>query len=222
MKKRCLLPLKPQMPDTSACAPAALVPRKFYLQPPDVVARKLLGKLLVRPGEPLVGRIVEVEAYFGELDPASHSFPGKTARNAVLFGPPGHAYVYFIYGMHYCLNVSCEPEGRAGGVLFRALEPICGLEAMALGRGLAAPGRANKALITLTSGPGRLCQAFGVTRERDNGVDLTSRKSDLQIQDDGFIARKVLVTQRIGITKDVDRAARYVLDGNPFVSGRKV
>jgi DNA-3-methyladenine glycosylase len=170
----------------------------------------------------MVGRIVEVEAYFGESDPASHSFPGKTARNAVLFGPPGRAYIYFIYGMHFCLNVSCEPEGRAGGVLFRALEPICGLEAMAIGRGVAAPDPASKAVITLTSGPGRLCQAFGITRERDNGVDLTSPKSDLQIQDDGFIARKVVVTPRIGITKDVDRAARFVLDGNPFVSGRKV
>ncbi len=90
----------------------------------------------------MVGRIVEVEAYFGEADPASHSFAGKTARNAVLFGPPGHAYVYFIYGMYFCLNVSCEPEGRAGGVLFRALEPVCGLEAMARSRGLAPdPGR---------------------------------------------------------------------------------
>ena len=145
MLKRSLPPSKPQMADTSACAQATLVPREFYLDPPDVVARKLLGKLLVRPGEPMVGRIVEVEAYFGESDPASHSFPGKTARNAVLFGPPGHAYVYFIYGMYFCLNVSCEPEGRAGGVLFRALEPICGLEAMAVGRGLAAPARASKA-----------------------------------------------------------------------------
>ena len=79
----------------------------------------------------MVGRIVEVEAYFGEADAASHAFPGKTARNAVLFGPPGHAYVYFIYGMYFCLNVSCEREGRAGGVLFRALEPVSGLEAMA-------------------------------------------------------------------------------------------
>ncbi len=220
MQKRFLPPSKLQMVDTSACAPATLVPRKFYLDAPDVVARKLLGKLLVRPGEPLVGRIVEVEAYFGESDPASHSFPGKTARNAVLFGPPGHAYVYFIYGMHFCLNVSCEPEGRAGGVLFRALEPICGLETMAAGRGLAAPVRASK-VAALTSGPGRLCQAFGITRERDNGADFTSRKSDLQIQDDGFAAKKVLVTPRIGITKDAERAARFLLAGNSFVSGRK-
>ena len=145
MRKKYLQPSKPQMVDTSACAQAALVSRDFYLDSPDVVARKLLGKLLVRPGEPMVGRIVEVEAYFGESDPASHSFAGKTARNAVLFGPPGHAYVYFVYGMYFCLNVSCEPEGRAGGVLFRALEPICGLEAMAVARGLPAPAQSVKA-----------------------------------------------------------------------------
>jgi DNA-3-methyladenine glycosylase len=221
MRKRCLPPSKPRMADTSACAPAALVRRAFYLDPPDVVARRLLGKLLVRPGEPLVARIVEVEAYFGESDPASHSYPGKTARNAVLFGPPGHAYVYFIYGMHFCLNVSCEPKGRAGGVLFRALEPICGLEAMAIGRGLDAPVRAGKAAAILTSGPGRLCQAFGITRERDNDADFTARKSDLQIQDDGFVVEEVLVTPRIGITKDTARAARFLIAGNPFVSGRR-
>ena len=186
-----------------------------------MVARKLLGKLLVRGGEPLVGRIVEVEAYFGESDPAAHSFAGKTARNAVLFGPPGHAYVYFVYGIHFCLNVSCEPEGVAGCVLLRALEPLCGLEAMAIARGLAAPIRASKALSSLTSGPGRLCQAFGVTRARDNGVDLTAPESDLQILDDGFIAGEVLVTPRIGISKDAERAARFLLAGNPFVSGRR-
>jgi DNA-3-methyladenine glycosylase len=205
---------------TSTCAPAALIPREFYLDPPDLVARNLLGKLLVRPAagaeEPMIGRIVEVEAYFGEFDPAAHSFAGKTARNAVLFGPPGHAYVYFIYGMHFCLNVSCEPEGRAGGVLFRALEPICGLEAMARARGLAAAKGAM-----LTSGPGRLCQAFGVTRERDNGADLTASGSGLQIQDDGLKAAQVVVTPRIGISKEAARPARYILGGNPFVSGRK-
>jgi DNA-3-methyladenine glycosylase len=188
-----------------------LVPREFYLDSPDLVARKLLGKLLVR-GE-LVGRIVEVEAYFDEADPAAHSFAGKTARNFVLFGPPGHAYVYFIYGMHFCLNVSCQPEGRAGGILFRALEPIHGLEAMALARGLPSVRPS-----LLTTGPGRLCQAFGITRARDNGVDLTSSRSDLQIRDDGFVADDVLITPRIGITKDADRLARYVIAGNRFVS----
>src|SRR5271163_5138471 len=155
MRKKCLPPSKLQMADTSACAQATLVPRDLYLGPPDVVARKLLGKLLVRAGELMVGRIVEVEAYFGESDPAAHSFAGKTARNAVLFGPPGHAYVYFIYGMHFCLNVSCEPEGRAGCVLLRALEPVSGLHAMARGRGVAV-----SKVAMLTSGPGRLCQAF--------------------------------------------------------------
>jgi DNA-3-methyladenine glycosylase len=195
------------------CETSALVSREFYLDPPDVVARKLLGKLLVRGG--MVGRIVEVEAYFGESDPAAHSFAGKTARNSVLFGPPGHAYVYFIYGMHYCLNVSCEPDGRAGGVLFRALEPICGLEAMAIARGLP-----ETRVAALTSGPGRLCQAFGVTRARDNDADLTSPDSELQIQDDGFVAGKILVTPRIGISKDAARLARFILADNRFVSKR--
>ena len=163
----------------------------------------------------MVGRIVEMEAYFGEADAASHAFPGKTARNAVLFGPPGHAYVYFIYGMYFCLNVSCEQEGRAGGVLFRALEPIRGLATMARNRGVDSTRTA-----VLTSGPGRLCQAFGITRDRDNGVDLTSPKSDLKIQDDGFQASDVLVTPRIGISKDAERPARFLLANNPFVSKR--
>jgi DNA-3-methyladenine glycosylase len=192
---------------------ATLVSRNFYLDSPDLVAQKLLGKLLVR-GE-MAGRIVEVEAYFGEADAASHAFPGKTPRNAVLFGPPGHAYVYFIYGMYFCLNVSCEREGRAGGVLFRALEPIRGMETMARNRKLD-PTR----VAAFTSGPGRLCQAFGITRDRDNGTDFTSSKSDLQIRDDGFAATDFLVTPRIGISKDAERPARFLLANNPFVSKR--
>jgi DNA-3-methyladenine glycosylase len=194
-------------------AGGAIVPRDFYRDPPDLVAQKLLGKLLVR-GD-MVGRIVELEAYFGEADAASHAFPGKTARNAVLFGPPGYAYVYFIYGMYFCLNVSCEREGRAGGVLFRALEPIRGLETMARNRRLD-----STRVAALTSGPGRLCQAFGITRDRDNGADFSSPKSDLQIRDDGFVASDFLVTPRIGITKDAERPARFLLANNPFVSKR--
>jgi DNA-3-methyladenine glycosylase len=209
MPRRYLPPSKPLMP--KARAGTRLLSRSFYSDPPDLVAQKLLGKLLVR-GE-MVGRIVELEAYFGEADPAAHSFAGKTARNAVLFGPPGYAYVYFIYGMYFCLNVSCEREGRAGGVLFRALEPLGGLEAMARNRGLTR-------VAALTSGPGRLCQAFGITRERDNGADFTSLKSDLQIRDDGFRASDVLVTPRIGISKEAERPARFLLAGNPFVSKR--
>jgi DNA-3-methyladenine glycosylase len=221
----------------------ALLPRSFYLDSPDIVARKLLGKLLVRPaaspsggwlrdGEPpgrghdLVGRIVEVEAYFGGIDPAAHTFAGKTPRNAVLFGPPGHAYVYFIYGMHSCLNVSCEPEGQAGGLLIRALEPVAGLEEMASRRGLKKGRRIPAAMANnlsflraLASGPGRLCQAFAITRARDNGVDFTSPASSLQIQDDGFVAGEILVTPRIGIRKAPDTLARFLLAGNPYVSG---
>src|SRR5580658_2778421 len=155
--------------------------RAFFARKPRPVARELLGKVLVRhsDGQFLTARIVEVEAYLGKNDPASHSYAGKTARNAVLFGPPGYAYVYFIYGNHYCLNVSCEPDGIAGGVLFRALEPIAGIAEMARARDIAVNGQRD--LIKLTSGPGRLSEAFGVTRERDNGCDLTSRRSSLWI-----------------------------------------
>src|SRR5579862_3175343 len=143
--------------------------RAFYARDPRRVSRSLLGKILVRhtTHEHLTARIVEVEAYLGAEDPAAHSAAGKTARNAVLFGPPGHAYVYFIYGTHYCLNVSCLPDGVAGGILFRAVEPLAGIEAMAKARGLPLDGARH--LRDLTSGPGRLAEAFEITRERDNG-----------------------------------------------------
>jgi DNA-3-methyladenine glycosylase len=198
------------------------VDRAFYARDPRRVARELLGKVLVRRSgrKFLTGRIVEVEAYLGEDDPAAHSAAGRTARNAILFGPPGYAYVYFIYGNHYCLNVSCEPDGQAGGVLFRALEPIGGIAEMARARDIAVDGPRD--LIKLTSGPGRLSEAFGVTRERDNGCDLTSRRSSLWIGEDEFRAEKIVTTPRIGITKAAEQPLRYVLAGNPFVSGRKI
>ncbi len=161
-----------------------------------------------------MGRIVEVEAYLGGTDPAAHAFAGKTARNAVIFGPPGHAYVYFIYGMHSCLNVSCEPEGEAGCILIRALQPLSGLEVMAERR------QVGHNLRLLTSGPGRLCRAFAITRAEDNGADFTSEQSPLQIQDDGFAPGEIVVTPRIGITKAADTLARFFLAGNPYVSKR--
>jgi len=201
--------------------------RAFFAGHPRHVARRLLGKILVReaPGVRLTARIVEVEAYLGEEDPAAHAAAGRTLRNSVLFGPPGHAYVYFIYGNHYCLNVSCEPEGKAGGVLFRAVEPLTGIEEMARARGIELGDRRDlpkKEWPKLTSGPGRMSQAFSITRSRDNDCDLTSSASSLWIGDDGSRARNIVATPRIGITKAAELPLRYLIAGNPFVSGAKL
>lgn len=202
--------------------------RRFYARDPRRVARELLGKLVVRTeGKRLrAGRIVEVEAYLGAGDLAAHAAAGKTARNAVLFGPPGHAYVYFIYGNHYCLNVSCEPEGEAGCVLIRALEPVEGVRAMAKARGLRAAQcvdlESNPKLVRhLTSGPGRLCAALGITRARDNGKDITDVASGLFIAGDGFRVRPcdVAATPRVGITKAENEKLRYLIADSMFVSG---
>jgi DNA-3-methyladenine glycosylase len=191
--------------------------RSFFLHSPDVVARALLGKLVFRreAGALLAGRIVETEAYFGVDDAAAHAFAGRTARNEVLFGPPGHAYVYFVYGMHYCLNVSCEPEGQAGCVLIRALEPVAGLDRMAELRGLAVTQPR-----LLASGPGRLCQALGITRVAHNGLDVCDPRSELVFAEDGTAPPRVVVGPRVGIRKEVERAARYCVEGSSFVSGR--
>ena len=198
------------------------LPRSFYDRDPRHVSRDLLGKVLMRRDgrKLLAARIVEVEAYLGVDDPAAHSAAGRTARNAVLFGPPGHSYVYFIYGNHYCFNVSCLPDGEAGGVLFRALEPLVGMEEMAHLRGV----RLNspRDLRKLTSGPGRLAEALGITRDRDNGKDLANPASDLWITDDSFRPERVLVTPRVGITKAAEHPLRYIIAGNEFVSGRRI
>jgi DNA-3-methyladenine glycosylase len=196
----------------------------FYDRDPGRVARSLLGKVLIRKHgrQILAGRIVETEAYLGTNDFASHSATGKSARNAVLFGPPGHAYVYFIYGNHYCLNVSCLPDGVAGGVLFRAFEPLIGIPQMAAAREmeLSPDDLKNVALLRkISSGPGRMCEALSVTRVRDNDKKFFDGRSDLQILDDGFKVGRVLVTKRIGITKSADHPLRFVIALNPFVSG---
>jgi DNA-3-methyladenine glycosylase len=199
-----------------------LLNAEFFNRDPRRVARALLGKLLVRktPRGILAGRIIETEAYLGKGDAAAHAAAGKTARNAVLFGPPGHAYVYFVYGNHYCLNVSCLADGVPGGVLFRALEPVSGIAQMAEARGLEVAKEID--LKTISSGPGRLAEAMEITRERDNGKSLVSRRSDLRIVDDGYRVRRVTVTPRIGIVKSAEQPLRYFIAGNRFVSGRRV
>jgi DNA-3-methyladenine glycosylase len=196
----------------------SVLARAFYDRDPRLVGPELLGKLIVRrQGRKLLtGRIVELEAYLGADDPAAHAAMGKTPRNAVLFGPPGYAYVYFIYGNHYCLNVSCLPDGTPGGILFRALEPLEGIEEMFSLRGI----EKHSDLRRLASGPGRMAAAFGITRERDSGKDLTNARSDLYIADDGTPPPKVLITKRIGLTKAADMPLRYTVAGNRFVSGR--
>ena len=195
----------------------------FYDRDPRRVARDLLGKVVVRQSgrERMAGRIVEVEAYLGTNDAAAHAAAGLTPRNRVLFGPPGRSYVYFIYGNYYCLNVSCLPDGIAGGVLFRALEPLAGLEAMARNRGLGYE-LTERTKRLLTTGPGRLCEAMKITRARDNDLDMTSPDSGVWIGDDGYRPARVAVTRRIGITKSAEHPLRYIIRGNRFVSGPKL
>ncbi|MBV9073566.1 MAG: DNA-3-methyladenine glycosylase [Acidobacteria bacterium] len=202
-----------------------ILPQSFYARDPRIVARDLLGKILVRTSSQgatkrrLAGRIVELEVYLGEGDLAAHSAAGRTERNQVLFGPPGHAYVYFIYGMYYCLNFSCMPEGNAGCVLLRALEPLEGIETMAKARGISEDRLGSTSgLRLLTSGPGRLCQALGITRTGFNAEALYKRDSRLQIVEDGFTPGEVRTTMRVGITKSAEMPLRYIIAQNPFVS----
>jgi DNA-3-methyladenine glycosylase len=212
-----------------------LLPRSFFEASPEQVAPRLLGKLLAHrtAAGVLIGRIVEAEAYLGPHhrtpDPAAHAFRGPTPRNSVLFGPAGHAYVYSIYGRYFCANITCESEGRAGCVLLRALEPVAGMEQMAVNRGVIPrspnardlghpeqlPGR------LLTSGPSRLCQAMGLSRAAHNEMDVVDPASMLQVRDDGYEVTEVMVTRRIGIHEAVDLPLRFVLPGNGCVSGEK-
>src|SRR5665213_2121414 len=184
------------------------LPRSFYARATVDVARDLLGHVLVH--ENTAGVIVETEAYLGGADLASHSAAGITRRTRVIFGPPGHAYVYLTYGIHECLNIVAEAEGIPGCVLIRALEPVEGLDTMRLRRPLARTDR------DLTSGPGKLTRALAITRA-DNGADLT--KGDLTIRAPLVrSAFEVAVTPRIGITKCADLPLRFIMRGNRFVS----
>jgi DNA-3-methyladenine glycosylase len=186
-----------------------ILKRAFYDRSTVEVARDLLGKVLVHG--PTAGRIVETEAYLGREDLAAHSARGITERTRVIFGPPGHAYVYFIYGMYECLNLICEPEGVPGCVLIRALEPAAGIEVMRERRPAARKAE------DLASGPGKLTLAMGITRAL-NGADVT-RGPLVMREESGSRHIDVVVTPRIGITKCADLPLRFYEQGNRFVSG---
>jgi DNA-3-methyladenine glycosylase len=182
--------------------------RSFFDRPVLKVAPELIGAMLLVDG--VGGTIVEVEAYH-HTDPAAHSFNGLTPRNAVMFGPPGFAYVYQSYGIHWCLNFVCERAGSASAVLIRALEPAAGIAAMRRRRGVAqglADGRA------LCSGPGKLCQALGVSH-RHNGLALDRAPFELRAR---AAKPEIVVGPRIGIAKAVDKPWRYGLKGSRFLS----
>lgn len=176
------------------------------------LARFLIGKIVISDvgGVRSAGRIVETEAYVAD-DPASHAFRGMTRRNAAMFGRRGHAYVYFIYGMYWCLNVTAQARGVGEAVLIRALEPLGGLEAIRARR----PGAADRDLLR---GPGRLCAGLGIDGALD-GLDLCAPGSALRLAADG--ARPPIgVSERIGITRAADRKLRFYARGNRYVSGR--
>lgn len=195
-------------------ADSMVLPRDFYRRHPTVVAPELLNKLLVHD-DGRCARIVEVEAYAGGDDPAAHSFRGKTARNATMFGPPGHLYVYFTYGMHWGSNAVCGEPDEGVGVLLRAAQPLQGLDVMHTLR------PAAKRTIDLANGPGKLSQAFGLNRAHD-GADLVSGDRGIRIVSDGMPPPLVPGQgPRVGISKAVDLPWRWWVAGNPYVSGKK-
>jgi DNA-3-methyladenine glycosylase len=188
------------------------LPRSFYGRPVLDVAPDLVGRVLVRDlpdGIRLAVRVVETEAYRQD-DAASHSYRGRTARNATMFGPPGHLYVYFTYGMHHCMNVVTSGDPGASAVLIRAGEPLLGLEAMRR-------HRSGRPIRDLCRGPGRLCQALAVDRDLD-GADLVG-VGPVWVGAGRGIPPSVVVTRRIGIRRDADRPWRFVESSSPFASG---
>ncbi|MCX6170054.1 MAG: DNA-3-methyladenine glycosylase [Ignavibacteriales bacterium] len=191
--------------------------KKFYTRDVHIVAKELLGKLLVRKfrGKIISGKIVEVEAYDGSIDEASHSFGGKTKRNEVMFKNGGLLYVYFTYGMHFCANVVAGKENESKAVLIRALEPVDGIDLMTKNR-FNKKEITQKEFVNLTNGPAKLCKAFKIERAQ-NGTDLTG--SEIFIRNSPKLNfSKIAATTRIGIKKSVDLPWRYYIKDNLFVS----
>jgi DNA-3-methyladenine glycosylase len=197
-----------------------ILPRSFFERDTATVARQLLGKILVhqpppRRGPVCAGRIVEVEAYVqlyqGERDRAAHADRGNTPRTRVIFGPGGHAYIYLVYGMHYCLNFVAEPEGQAGCVLIRALEPIAGIEAMRRRR----PSETQ--VQRLCAGPGNLAKAMGIDQGL-YGVDLTAAGSPLTVHECDRVNGTIAATGRVGIRHGADWPLRFYLAENKSIS----
>lgn len=189
-----------------------MLPREFYRRPADQLAPELLNKVLAVGGRS--GRIVEVEAYLGAADPASHAHNGPTGRNRVMFGDAGVLYVYFSYGVHWCANVVCSEPGVGSAVLLRALAPLTGRDAMYANRPKA------RRDVDLCSGPGKLCAALGLNGAH-NGVDLTVQSSPVHIFDDGVAPPAAPVrTTRIGITKAAELALRWYVPDSAHVSRR--
>ncbi|ACY97725.1 DNA-3-methyladenine glycosylase [Thermomonospora curvata] len=190
-----------------------LLDRDFFDRPVEEVAPSLLGQIVVHhtgDGEVAI-RLTEVEAYAGPMDPASHSYRGRTPRNAVMWGPPGHVYVYFTYGMHFCMNLVCGPDGTASAVLLRAGEVIDG-------RDLAAARRPRSSFRDLARGPARLCQALGVAREH-NGLDACDADSPLRVlAGDPVDPSRVRTGPRVGVSAAKETPWRFWIDGEPSVS----
>lgn len=204
--------------------------KNFYTRDVHTVAKELLGKFFVRKidGKNLIGRIVEVEAYDGTMDEASHSFGGKTKRNEVMFNGGGSLYVYFTYGMHFCANVVTGKENEGKAILLRALEPVDGIEMMAMNR-YGKKVISHKELMNITNGPAKICSAFKIARN-ENGTDLTG--SEIFILNSIKLVKTkpahrpprrtlgggIVISTRIGIKKSVDLPWRYYIKDNPFVS----
>ncbi|HEX2850557.1 MAG TPA: DNA-3-methyladenine glycosylase [Acidimicrobiales bacterium] len=197
--------------DATVAGRGRRLPRSFYSRDARVVAPELLNKVLVKGG--LRARLVEVEAYVGGgLDPGSHAHRGRTNRNRSMFGPPGHLYVYFTYGMHWCMNAVCSPAGTATAVLLRAAIPLDGLEEMRAARPTARRGA------DLLSGPAKLCQAFGISGV-DDGLDLVGRAATVTIVDDGTPPPSEPATSvRIGLSAGAELPWRWFVPGDPHVS----